>query len=66
MTFVNSSSILCLFNKRSLLFKLSEVILKTKGNENIKILNNEYFILHKQNEIYINDTRQNEIRNQYN
>ena len=58
-------TILCKFNKRSFLFKLSEVTLKTNGTGTYKILSDYFFQLYNQCQIYINDIFQNETKNEY-
>ena len=60
------ASIVCNFNKRSLIFKLSEITLKINGTGTYKILSDYFFQLYNQCKIYINDVFQNESKNEYN
>ena len=64
--FIYFSSILCEFNKKNLLFELSEITLKINGTGSIKILSNSFFRLYNRCQIYINNVTKTEINNEYN
>jgi len=64
--FINYSSVLCIFNKSSLLFKSSEITLKTKGTGNIKIISDSFFPNYIPTNILINDVPKTQITNAYN
>ena len=64
--FINYSSVLCIFNKSSLLFKSSEITLKTKGTGNIKIISDSFFPNYIPTNILINDVPKTPITNAYN
>ena len=57
-SFLNHSLVLCLFNKSNLLFKSSEITLKTKGAGSIKILSDSCFLYNGQCNVYLNDVYQ--------
>ena len=54
-SFLNHSSVLCLFNKSNLLLKSSEITLKTKGTGSIKIISDSLFLYNGQCNVYLND-----------
>ena len=57
-SFLNYSSVLCLFNKNNLLFKSSEITLKTDWTGSIKILSDSSFLYDGQCGVYLNDVYQ--------
>jgi len=63
--FLNHSSVVCLFNKSNLLYKSSEITLKTKGTGSIKRLSNNGFLLAGQCKVYLNDIYQNGYNIEY-
>ena len=63
--FINYTIILCEFNNRNLLFKLSEVTLKTNITGTIRILSLSFFQKYRPYKIYINGEEKNEINNEY-
>ena len=63
--FINYAIILCEFNNRNLLFKLSEVTLKTNITGTIRILSLSFFQKYRPCKIYINNEEKNEINNEY-
>ena len=65
MIFINYTIILCEFNNRNLLFKLSEVTLKTNITGTIRILSRSFFERYRPCKIYINDEQQTEINYEY-
>ena len=65
-TFINYSSVQCIFNKINLLLKSSEITLKTKGTGNIKIISNSFFLNYRPTSIYINNVLKTSITNTYN
>ena len=65
-TFINYSSVQCIFNKINLLLKSSEITLKTKGTGNIKIISNSFFLIYRPTSIYINNVLKTSITNTYN
>ena len=65
-TFINYSSVQCIFNKINLLLKSSEITLKTKGTGNIKIISDSYFLNYRPTSIYINNVLKTSITNTYN
>ena len=64
--FINYASILCVSNKRSFFFKLSEIIIKINRTGKIKILSDNFFNKYNPNSIYINDILQDKNKNEYN
>ena len=65
-TFINYSSVQCIFNKINLLLKSSEITLKTKGTGNIKIISDNFFLNYRPTSIYINNVLKTSITNTYN
>ena len=66
ISFINYTLILSGFNKRNILFELSEITLKTNGTRIIKIFSDNFFKDYNQCDIYINNILQNETKNEYN
>ena len=66
ISFINYTLILSGFNKRNILFELSEITLKTNGIGIIKIFSDNFFKDYNQCDIYINNILQNETKNEYN
>ena len=64
--FMNLSLIICQFNKRNILFQLSEVTLKINETGTIQILSDEFFQKFNPSAIYINDIQKTQIINNYN
>ena len=63
--FLNHSSVLCLLNKSNLLFKSSEITLKTKETGSIKILSDSQFLYDGQCNVYLNNAYQNGYNIEY-
>ena len=62
---INFGFFLCIFNKKNLLFKLSEITLKTFGNGSFIILSDTFFRKYNPSEIYINNILQPVSKNEY-
>ena len=65
LIFMNRFSILFEFNTRNILFKLSEVTLKTKEIGTIQILSDEFFKKYNQCDVYKNGNIQTQTKNKY-
>ena len=57
------SSILCKFNKRNILFQISEVTLKINETGTIQILSNDFFQKYKPCGVNINGNSESQIKN---
>ena len=65
ITFMKLSSILCKFNKRNILFQISEVTLKINETGTIQILSDDFFQNYIPCSVYINGNNESQIKNKY-